>query len=110
MKDDRRSKAEANRRDAIKEWEEFFGEIVETRWDNFEDFLYLMAQKYVADDVDLLKFASWDQLFLNLYKQFAKPGMDNSKNLEVAEVPYIKNFIFRGKVVDKNQWCLMVAK
>jgi hypothetical protein len=90
MRDERRNKATMNQREATQEWARYFGGKKETRWDNFEDYLYLMCETYLSNYLDLIKHVHWERLFVNIYKKHALDCVNNEVIKELPEIPFVK--------------------
>ena len=111
MRDERRNKAVMNERNAISEWKNYFGGKKETRWDNFEDYLYLMCETYLSIYLDLVRYVHWDKVFKDIYKKYAKDCTSNDMIKEIPEVPFVKKrSIYRGKVMRLEDWTKIIMR
>ena len=110
LRDERRNKAVVYRNEAQKEWEGFFGDVTVARWDNFEDFFYLMAEKFVSHEMDLVKHCHWDTMMLKFYRKRALDCKDNKQLRELPEIAFSKNENYNGKIFDLESWQNLIMK
>lgn len=112
MRDNRRGKLIEHQREAQKVWEDYFGPfILEVRWDIFEDFLYLNSEIYLGKHVSVIKDTNWDDYFLALFRIYAKNCESTQDFKEIPEIPFShSDVMYKGKIVAKKDWILIVEK
>ena len=100
MKDNRRTRTKKYRRNAINEWKAYFKEITETRWDNFEDFIYTIAEEVMIDDFKLVEETDWKMVFEHVFNKLGKECKSNEDIKELPDIPFVKKeFYYKGKTV-----------
>jgi hypothetical protein len=111
LRDERRNRAVMHKAVATQEWINYFGGKTETRWDNFEDFLYLMCETYLSTHLDLIRHVHWDKFFAYFYKKHAKNCLTNEFIKEIPEIPFIKDRpVFRGKIMKMDDWTQIMMR
>lgn len=111
LKDNRQAVLLDNQTEALKEWESFFGsELLEVRWDLFEDFLYLLTEFSLGKYLTLLKQTNWDKFFNHFYGALGKRCESNKEFKEIPEIPFTESggLVYRGVTVRKQAFVSLV--
>lgn len=84
---------------------------LEIRWDQFEDFLYLLTEKAIGKYINLVSTTNWDEYFISIYKRMAKECKSSLNFKEIPEIPFTSvDLIYKGKTVTLPDWIALVEK
>ena len=84
---------------------------LEIRWDQFEDFLYLLTEKAIGKYINLVSTTNWDEYFISIYKRMAKECKSSLNFKEIPEIPFIKDRpVFRGKIIRMEDWTQIMMR
>lgn len=101
--DKRRQRMKNYQKEAEAKWKSYFNFIIETRWDNFEDFLYLCAQTSMATDLKLIENTNWSKVFQKVFKMIGTKCRNNTEIKELPDIPFTQNdLVYKGTIVTKD--------